>query len=108
MPSPAESWLARPPRCSVVPALLPWLTDPASLTRRICARSRQFAVTVLVQGLARVHRDEAALLGLRRGELAWLREVVLEADGVPVVIGTGGRQLERTACNQVALQPGCG
>lgn len=85
MSLPVESWLARPPRCSVAPALRPWLTDPASLTRRLCARCRQFAVTVLAQGLARVHRDEAALLGLRRGELAWLREVVLEADGVPVV-----------------------
>lgn len=85
MPLSAESWLARPPRGSVVPALRPWLTDPASLTARIRARCRQFSVAVLAQGLARVRRDEASLLGLRQDELAWLREVVLEADGVPVV-----------------------
>jgi chorismate lyase len=85
-PPPArESWLARPPRAIVIPQLLPWLTDPGSLTARIRARCRRFSVRVLGQRLARVHRDEAALLGLRAGELAWLREVVLEADGVAVV-----------------------
>lgn len=40
---------------------------------------------MLGQRLACPHRDEAALLGLRAGELAWLREVVLLADGAPVV-----------------------
>ena len=82
---PHEIWLARPPRAGATPRLLPWLTDPGSLTARIRARCARFSVRVLGQALARVHRDEAALLGLRGGELAWLREVVLEADGVPVV-----------------------
>jgi chorismate lyase len=80
-----DAWLPRPPRPTVPPRLRPWLTDPASLTARIRARCERFSVRVLGQRLARVHRDEAALLELRAGELAWLREVVLEADGVAVV-----------------------
>jgi chorismate lyase len=66
-------------------ALSRWLTDPGSLTARIRARCGRFSVRVLGQRLARVHRDEAAVLGLPAGTLAWLREVVLEADGVAVV-----------------------
>lgn len=80
-----ESWHRRPPRASVPAALIPWLTDPASLTARIRARCDCFAVRILRQRLGRPHADEAALLGLRAGELAWLREVLLVADGRPVV-----------------------
>ncbi len=80
-----ETWLARPPRATVAPRLRPWLTDPGSLTARLRARCRELSVTVLGQRLALPHPDEASLLGLRRGELAWLREVLLSADGVPVV-----------------------
>ena len=65
--------------------LRPWLSDSGSLTARIRARSATFEVQVLAQRLARPQPDEAALLGLRRGENAWLREVLLVADGVPVV-----------------------
>lgn len=75
-------------RASTLPAthpLRPWLTDPGSLTARIAARCGQLRVTVIAQELACPHRDEARLAGLRRGELAWLREVLLVADGVPVV-----------------------
>lgn len=80
-----ETWLKRPPRATVPPQLRPWLTDPASLTARICMRCETFSVQVLRQCLTVPHRDEATLLGLRRGELAWLREVLLIADGRPVV-----------------------
>lgn len=80
-----DPWLLRPPRATVPAHLLPWLTDPASLTARLRARCQRFSVRVLGQSLARVHCDEAAVLGLGAGELAWLREVVLEADGVGVV-----------------------
>jgi len=80
-----ETWLARPPRATVDPQLRPWLIDHGSLTARIRARCRSLSVTVLRQCLALPHSDEASLLGLRRGELAWLREVLLVADGVPVV-----------------------
>ncbi|HNC67740.1 MAG TPA: chorismate lyase, partial [Thauera aminoaromatica] len=80
-----ETWLAHPPRVLLPPALLPWLKDAGSLTARIRARCTRFEVRVLCQRLAHVRRDEAWLLGLRVGELAWLREVLLVADGRPVV-----------------------
>ena len=80
-----ETWLAHPPRAGIPEALRPWLRDPGSLTARIRARCGRFAVQVVCQQLARVHRDEALLLGLRPGERAWLREVLLLADGRPVV-----------------------
>nr|HRM71245.1 chorismate lyase [Thauera phenylacetica] len=72
-----ETWLAHPPRAALPPALLPWLKDAGSLTARIRARCTRFEVRVLCQRLARVRRDEALLLGLRAGELAGLREVLL-------------------------------
>jgi len=77
--------LQRPPRAGENRALGPWLTDPASLTARIRARCREFRVEVLAQRLAVPHLDEGRLLGLRRGERAWLREVLLFADGRAVV-----------------------
>ena len=80
-----ETWLAHPPRAGIPEALRPWLRDPGSLTARIRTRCGRFAVQVVCQQLARVHRDEALLLGLRPGERAWLREVLLLADGRPVV-----------------------
>lgn len=73
------------PRRAETALLRAWLAEPGSLTARIRARCRQFEVRVLGQKLALPHRDEAKLLGLRAGELAWLREVLLVADGRPVV-----------------------
>ncbi|MCB1914928.1 MAG: chorismate lyase [Rhodocyclaceae bacterium] len=80
-----ETWLRRPPRSATVAGLRPWLLDQGSLTARIRSRCRELRVAVLAQRLAPPHRDEARLLGLRRGELAWLREVLLVADGRAVV-----------------------
>ena len=80
-----DDWLAQPPRATVRPALRPWLIDPGSLTARIRARCTDFRVEVIRQAPARPHADEAEALGLRRGERSWLREVLLFADGVPVV-----------------------
>lgn len=61
-----------------------WLTDPHSLTARIRARCRRFSVRPLRQGRAPVAADEACLLGIGRGQ-ALVREVLLYADGLPVV-----------------------
>lgn len=80
-----ETWLARPPRAGIPPRLRPWLTDPASLTTRIRARCGAFRVQVLRQCAANLAPDECRLLGLRTGETALLREVLLIADGRPVV-----------------------
>lgn len=80
-----DDWLAHPPRATVRPRLRPWLLDPGSLTARIRARCDHFEVRVIRQAPMRPHPDEAELLGLRPGARAWLREVLLLADGVPVV-----------------------
>lgn len=62
-----------------------WLRDPSSLTARLRARCSHFSVRVLSQRLRPVLGDEAPLLGLACGDWAWVREVLLCADGVPVV-----------------------
>ena len=80
-----ERWLASPPRAVLPRGLAPWLSDAGSLTARIRARCARFRVQLVSQHLAPVRHDEAALLGLRAGELAWVREVLLLADGRPVV-----------------------
>ena len=80
-----ETWLSRPPRSTVPPALMAWLTDPSSLTARVKARCGEFGVQQHGQRLGRALRDEAVLLGLRVGERVWVREVLLFADGRPVV-----------------------
>ena len=61
------------------PRLRSWLTEAGSLTARCIRHSRSFRVRVLAFGKERPLGDEAA----RRR--AWVREVVLECDGVPVV-----------------------
>ena len=65
--------------------LSPWLRDRGSLTQRIQQRCTRFAVHGVRDGLARIALDEAALLGVAPPQLAWSREVILYADGVPVV-----------------------
>ncbi|MDD5249225.1 MAG: chorismate lyase [Rhodocyclaceae bacterium] len=65
--------------------LRPWLTDSSSLTARIAARCGVLRVRVLRTGLARPTEDERRLVGLAPGHQAWAREVLLLADGQPVV-----------------------
>lgn len=54
-----------------------WLIDEGSLTSRLKARCPAFAVSNIRQTWATPLPDEAALLGLRRGAAAWIREVWL-------------------------------
>jgi chorismate--pyruvate lyase len=63
----------------------PWLRDRGSLTRRIQQRCSEFAVRNVCSHLASAGRDETALLGQPSRQLIYTREVVLYADGVPVV-----------------------
>lgn len=62
-----------------------WLTGEGSLTAQIRARCKHFSVRVLRQQLLPPNADERALLGIAPREWAWVREVLLEADGVAVV-----------------------
>ncbi len=79
---PWKSALLRP---MVAAPLFPLLTHRGSLTKRLKAQCTQFRVKVLRQELGRPLEDERALLGLRQGELAWIREVLLCNGDVPLV-----------------------
>ena len=57
-----------------------WLSEPDSLTARCQAACRVFRVRVLTYGKAAPLVDEA-----RDRRKTWVREVVLECDGVPVI-----------------------
>lgn len=75
-------WLPHPP-CSG--AYRGWLIDEGSLTRRLQACCKNFAVRGVRQTWGRPLPDEAALLGLRRGVAAWIREVRLHDGDMQVV-----------------------
>ena len=78
-------WKPQPFQIHAPMPLRPWLTDESSLTARIAARCGALGVRVLRVGRMLPNEDERRLIGLARGQLAWLREVLLLADGQPVV-----------------------
>ncbi|MGE5467048.1 MAG: chorismate--pyruvate lyase family protein [Ignavibacteria bacterium] len=82
---PDRHWKPRPLHGLAPKRLRPWLTDANSLTARIAARCRSLRVQVLGTGLAKPVEDERRLVGLARRCHAWQREVLLVADGRPVV-----------------------
>jgi chorismate--pyruvate lyase len=63
-----------------------WLTWRGSLTSRIVARSQSFRVERLQQRPKFPNDDEYAKLGQPPHRLALVREVILHADGAPVVL----------------------
>lgn len=66
------------------PILRSWLTEPDSLTTRCQRACADFRVRLLCYDHGRPLADEAA--GCARGrQLVWVREVVLECDGRPVI-----------------------
>ena len=62
-----------------------WLTDDSSLTARIRSRCGRFSLQLVRQGKGCVLPDELAALGVQRHGALWQREVLLVADGEPVV-----------------------
>ena len=78
----ARAW--RSPALFAPDRLHGWLTDPHSLTARIRARCSRLSVEPLQQGRVMAGIDEACLVGCGRAA-ARVREVLLHADGVPVV-----------------------
>jgi chorismate--pyruvate lyase len=78
-----QAWLARP--YSIPRSLRPWLSDRSSLTRRLKSHCSTFRVLPLRTGLAHANRDELALLGLPALGKAYVRDVLLLCDEVPVV-----------------------
>ncbi|MBI5780595.1 MAG: chorismate lyase [Rhodocyclales bacterium] len=63
----------------------PWLAERGSLTARIRAHCRDFAVRRLFEGWGRPYPDEAIALDVPVWERVRVREVALLADGAPVV-----------------------
>jgi len=81
----AFHWKPHPALAGAPRRLYPWLADPGSLTARVVARCKRFEVQVLFEGRAKPCGDERVLIGVPLGRLAWAREVLLFADGIPVV-----------------------
>lgn len=81
----AFRWKPHPAVAGAPHWLRPWLADPGSLTARIVARCTRFEVHVLYEGRRLPLDDERTQIGLPLGRLAWTREVLLFADGNPVV-----------------------
>lgn len=102
-PPPLRGWRATsaPPRPPV--ALRGWLRDSDSLTARIRARCGQFSVAIQRQTLARPLPDEAHALGISPARRAWLREVLLLADGIPVVYARSWHPLVAPAHRMAAF-----
>ncbi|MFN4340496.1 MAG: chorismate--pyruvate lyase family protein [Azonexus sp.] len=79
-----SKWRSRLPAWAGDPTLRSWLTEPDSLTARCQRNCRQFRVRLLRFGKGMALADEAVEGGVAHG-LAWVREVVLECDGRPVI-----------------------
>jgi len=79
-----------------------WLGERGSLTRRLRAGCGRLELLLLRQRLARPLPDEVGLLNLRRGERAWVREVLLLADGAPVLYA---HSVARPASLRTAWRP---
>lgn len=78
-----QGWLARPH--SAPRSLRHWLSDTGSLTQRLKMRCADFRVVPLSTGLARPNPDEYALLNLAPGTRAYVREVLLLCNDIPVI-----------------------
>ena len=79
-----NKWRTRPSGGLLDAALASWLTEPGSLTARCQRNSRQFRVRLLRYEKGRALADEGLRLKPSRHP-AWIREVALECDGVPVI-----------------------
>lgn len=77
-------WLGKRPHSEEDLGILPWLRDRGSLTARLQALG-PFAVRTRFQGLAVPTLDEAHVLEIKPGHLAWVREVTLFCQDAPLV-----------------------
>ena len=83
MPQSRQSWFDHPH--SLPRTVRHWLCDTGSLTQRLRTRCQTFQVVPLATGLIRPDQDEYGPLGLTPGTYAYVREVLLLCNGVPVV-----------------------
>lgn len=80
--SPRTRWLKCPINSG---AYRPWLLESGSLTKRLQASTKHFAVRPVMQGRFKPAHDEAYLLGLAPYQQHLLREVMLMNGKNPVV-----------------------
>lgn len=91
----SNRWQSGLGRTAVSSSLASWLTEPTSLTARCQRLSTSFRVRLLAYGRGRPLADEGLIFDQGR-QPAWVREVALECDGVPVIfahttLSTAGR-----------------
>lgn len=79
-----NKWRARPASGPLDAELASWLREPGSLTARCQRNCRQFRVRLLRYEKGHALADEGLRLKPSRAP-AWVREVALECDGVPVI-----------------------
>jgi len=86
-PSPSPTWVrAECLQPRPAPALLDWLLDPGSLTRRLTRlASGDFAVRVLHADWQTLRADECTALAIPPDSTGWVREVALLGQGQPWV-----------------------
>ncbi len=75
-----SGWRRHPPSFLRAGLLRSWLVEPGSLTARCQAGCARFRVRLLACGRGAALADEVPARGR-----PWVREVVLECDGVPVI-----------------------
>lgn len=84
-PLPRSGWRHDPALLRGAGPYASWLAEAGSLTARIRAACTHFRVEVLGQAMASPIADERASLHSAPGRVARVREVLLHADGTPVV-----------------------
>ena len=78
------SWRRFPPSRTGAGPFRSWLVEAGSLTARCQAACGRFRVRLVACGRGAALRDEVLAAEGRSGR-SWVREVVLECDGVPVI-----------------------
>jgi len=76
------AWKASP---AALGGLRRWLQAPGSLTARLAATGAVFSVQVLAQGRQALSVEEARTLGCCALRIGYVREVLLQVDGKPMV-----------------------
>lgn len=67
------------------PTARSWLLEPGSLTLRLRHHYPELAVQVVSEGISPLLPDEASRLALPAHGQAWVREVTLHEDGLPLL-----------------------
>jgi chorismate--pyruvate lyase len=78
------AWQNKPLRSADSTTFIPWLQDRGSLTARLQTKGR-FTLRLQQQSLGTPTHEDARALNIQPNKLAWIREVVLLCDEIPLV-----------------------